>query len=267
MMEEELAANHPEHRARRHRLRRRRRPDVVRQDRGAAADPPEPQGHHLAHHGRHRGRGALPVDLGVQGQGRADRPRHAEPDARVRQGRHRHRVRAVEPGRPRLPGRASPRRPRQRRHHRREGDTFEAGDLGEYTVGATASCCSATRSCSTRQHRRLRLLSRHGMEDPVLGGPRHPQDRETMQCVASAPGASTGSAEDTIGRTSRDMAGARSRSPARDGLVGYFETHSGASRRPEGTAGRPRQFFENRRNARTRGSRPARRSSWRTSYD
>ena len=30
----------PEHQARRHRLRRRRRPDVVRQDRGAAADPP-----------------------------------------------------------------------------------------------------------------------------------------------------------------------------------------------------------------------------------
>ena len=49
--------------------------------------------------------GTLPLDLGVQGQGRTDRPRHPEPDARVRRGRHRHRFRAVEPGRPRLPGR------------------------------------------------------------------------------------------------------------------------------------------------------------------
>ena len=38
----------PEHQARRHRLRQRRRPDVVRQDGGAAAVAPEPQGHHLA---------------------------------------------------------------------------------------------------------------------------------------------------------------------------------------------------------------------------
>ena len=83
MMEEELA-DEPglrRHRARRHRLRRRRGPEVVRPDRGAAAEPPRPQGHHLAHHGRHRRRGALPVGLGVQGQGRADRPRHPEPDA------------------------------------------------------------------------------------------------------------------------------------------------------------------------------------------
>ena len=42
---------------------------------------PEPEGHHLAHHGRHRGRGSLPLDVGLQGQGRADRSRHAEPDA------------------------------------------------------------------------------------------------------------------------------------------------------------------------------------------
>ena len=46
----------------------------------------------------------------VQGQGAADRPGHAEPDARLRQGRHRQGVRAVEPGRPRLPGRVRRRR-------------------------------------------------------------------------------------------------------------------------------------------------------------
>ena len=71
----------PEHRARRRGLRRRRRPDVVRQDVGSAADLPRPQGHHLAHDGRHLGGSALPADLGVQGQGRTDRSRHAEPDA------------------------------------------------------------------------------------------------------------------------------------------------------------------------------------------
>ena len=98
VMEQELADNHPEHQARRHGLRRRRRPDVVRQDRRTAPVAPRPEGHHLADHRRHRGRGALPVHLGRQGQGHADRARHAEPDAGVRRGRHRHGVRAVEPG-------------------------------------------------------------------------------------------------------------------------------------------------------------------------
>ena len=48
LMKSDLAAEPPEHQARRRRLRQRRRPDVVRQDRGAAAVAPEPQGHHLA---------------------------------------------------------------------------------------------------------------------------------------------------------------------------------------------------------------------------
>ena len=64
MMEDEPRGQPPGHRARRHRLRRRRRPEVVRQDRGAAAVPPEPQGHHLADHRRHRRRRPLPVRLG-----------------------------------------------------------------------------------------------------------------------------------------------------------------------------------------------------------
>ncbi len=95
----------PEHQARRSRLRQRRRPDVVRQDRGAAAEVPGPQGHHLADHRRHRRCCPVPVHLGVQGQGRADRSGHPEPDARLRQGRHRHRIRTVEPRGPRLPRR------------------------------------------------------------------------------------------------------------------------------------------------------------------
>ena len=43
--------------------------------------PPRPQGHHQPDHGRHRGCCSLPVDLGRQGQGRADRSGHAQPDA------------------------------------------------------------------------------------------------------------------------------------------------------------------------------------------
>ena len=51
----------PEHRAGRDRLRRRRRPDVVRQDGGAAAVLPRPEGHHLAHDRRHLGGRSLPL--------------------------------------------------------------------------------------------------------------------------------------------------------------------------------------------------------------
>jgi len=47
---------------------------------------------------RHHRLGSLPVDVERQGQGLPDWPRHPEPDASVRQGRHRHRVRPVEPG-------------------------------------------------------------------------------------------------------------------------------------------------------------------------
>ena len=81
LMKKELDGQPPEHQARRHRLRRRRRPDLLRQDRGAAAVPPEPQGHRLADHRRHRRCGPLPLGLGQEGQGRADRSGHPQPDA------------------------------------------------------------------------------------------------------------------------------------------------------------------------------------------
>jgi ABC-type sugar transport system substrate-binding protein len=63
----------------------------------------------------------LPVRLEVQGQGAADRSRHAEPDAQLRQGRHLQVVRPVEPGRPRLPGRVRRRGTRLGRDHRQGG--------------------------------------------------------------------------------------------------------------------------------------------------
>jgi rhamnose transport system substrate-binding protein len=65
--------------------------------------------------------GQVPVRLRVQGQGAAHRSGHAEPDARLRQGRHGQGVRAVEPGRPRLPGGVRGRQPRLRHDHRQGG--------------------------------------------------------------------------------------------------------------------------------------------------
>ena len=71
LMKKELAANHPKIKL----------VDVVYgndddqtsfdKTRGAAAEAPQPEGHHLADHGRHRRGGSLPVDLELQGQGRS----------------------------------------------------------------------------------------------------------------------------------------------------------------------------------------------------
>ena len=121
MMEADLEGEPPEHQARRHRLRRRRRPEVLRPDGGAAAEPPEPQGHHLADHGRHRGGRPLPVGLGVQGQGQADRPRLPERAARVRQERHHRRLRALGRRGARLPRGVHRQGPGRRRHRGRGG--------------------------------------------------------------------------------------------------------------------------------------------------
>ena len=99
-----------------------------------------------------------------KGKVAADRSRHAEPDARVRQGRHGQGVRAVEPGRPRLPGRV-------RRRARwppgmitgKEGDKFKAGKLGEYTVGTDGAVVLGDAvHVQRRQHRPVQLLSRPG---------------------------------------------------------------------------------------------------------
>ena len=100
MMEKELSSNAGlrEHQAGRHRLRRRRRPDLLRQDRGAAAvRTPNLKGIISPDHGRHRGRGPLPVDSEYKGKVALTGLGHPEPDARVRQGRHRRGVRPVEP--------------------------------------------------------------------------------------------------------------------------------------------------------------------------
>ena len=137
LMKKELAADHPKIKLVDDGLRQRRRPDLVRQDRSAAAEAPQPQGHHLADDGGHRRGGSLPVDLEQEGQGRADRAGHAEPDAQVRQGRHRQGVRAVEPGATSATWRRTPRtRWSKGDITGKEGDKFKAGKLGEFTVGA-----------------------------------------------------------------------------------------------------------------------------------
>ena len=89
-------------------------------------------------------------DSRVQGQGRADRSGHPEPDARVRRGRHRRGLRAVEPGRPRLPGDLRHAGAGQRRHHRRGGRHLRGRQRSASSRSApTASCCWASRSRST----------------------------------------------------------------------------------------------------------------------
>ena len=78
------------------------------QTQGLLQAVPEPEGDHLPDHRRHQGRRPVPVRLQVQGQGQADRPRHPQRHAQVRQERHRRRLRAVGPGEARRPGRAEP---------------------------------------------------------------------------------------------------------------------------------------------------------------
>ena len=134
---------------------------------GAAAGAPEPQGHHLADHRRHRGRGPLPVRLRVQGQGRADRARHPEPDARVRQGRHRQVVRAVEPSRSSATSPPTPaRRSSPARSPARRATRSRPAPLGEFTVGAdgTVLLGDADR-LQRREHRPVQLL---GTPAPAL---------------------------------------------------------------------------------------------------
>ena len=67
---------------------------------------PNLRGHHLADHGRHLHRGAVPATApGAQGQGDAHRSGSSVADEAVRPGRHGEGLRAVEPERPRLPRR------------------------------------------------------------------------------------------------------------------------------------------------------------------
>ena len=86
--------------------------------------------------GRHRRRRPLLSVLEVQGQGHADRPRHAEPDAQVRQGRHRRRPSSCGT---RASSATSPATPRPRsppaRSPARRATRSTPGTLGEKTVG------------------------------------------------------------------------------------------------------------------------------------
>ncbi len=104
-------------------------------DPGPAPGVPEPQGDHLPDHRRHQGRRPVPVRLQVQGQGQADRPRHPQRHAQVRQERHRRGVRALGPGEARRAGRPYRDRARLGQITGQEGETFTAGAMGEYTIG------------------------------------------------------------------------------------------------------------------------------------
>ena len=122
MMEEELAANHPEHQARRHRLRRRRRPDVVRQDRGAAAERTpnlkgiiSPTTVGIAAAARYLSDSDYKGKVALTGLGTPNQMREYVKDGTVDG------VRAVEPRGPGLPRGVRRQGPGRRRHHRRGG--------------------------------------------------------------------------------------------------------------------------------------------------
>ena len=135
-MKKELAANHPNIKLVDDGLRQRRRPDVVRQDRGAAAEAPEPQGHHLADHGRHRRRGPLPVDLDAKGKvaltglGTPNQMREYVKDGTVTE------FALWNPGDLGYLAAYAANALVDGDITGKEGDTFNAGKLGEFTVGA-----------------------------------------------------------------------------------------------------------------------------------
>ena len=133
------------HQARQGRLRRRRRPEVLPGDPGSDPGLSEPQGHHLPDHRRRRGGRALPVDLAAEGQGQADRARLPEPDAQVRQGRHRRRVPAVG-----AQGRRLPRRPGRRGARRRAASPARRARSSRPGAWATTRSAPTARSCSAR---------------------------------------------------------------------------------------------------------------------
>ena len=258
LMEAELDGQPPEHQARRHRLRRRRRPDVVRQDRRAAPVAPGPQGHHLARppSASPRPPATCPTS-DVQGQGRADRSRHAEPDARVRRGRHRRpRSRCGTPATSATSRRRRPRRSSTATITGEEGDTFKAGELGEYTVGADGDG-PARRPVRVQrgQHRRLRLLivpgARPAAASPPAGHHRPSREADDMQRVCFQLQVKPDRLDEyrrrheavwpeMLAGPRRRRAGTTTRcSCATDGLlIGYFETDSlDEARARDGTHG------------------------------
>ena len=169
MMKAELEANRPRHQARRHRLRRRRRPDVLRQDRGAAAVPPGPQGHHLA-----RPRSASPPrpatcptptykgKVELTGLGTPNQMREYVKDGTVDA------FALWNPGDLGYLAAYAAKALVDGDITGEEGDTFEAGKLGEFTVGADGDG-PARRAVHLQrgQHRRLRLLIRRVASSPT----------------------------------------------------------------------------------------------------
>ena len=102
-------------------------------------------------HGRHRRGGALPVEVRQEGQGRADRPRHAEPDARVRQGRHRQASSRCGTPRTSATWRRTPRtRWSTATSPARRATRSRPASSASSRSAPTAPSCSASRSCSTR---------------------------------------------------------------------------------------------------------------------
>ena len=171
--------------------------------------------------GRRLRRRALPVDLAEEGQGQADRPRHPEPDAQVRQGRHRRRVPAVGAQGRRLPRRPGRRGARLRAHHRQGGREVQGRPARRATRSApTARSCSArrrasTRTTSTTSTSRTVDDDRHGQHTSA-GGRATPGPRRARGSGSSASASRrTGPSSTGCASASRATSGA-SRSASRE---------------------------------------------------
>ena len=144
---------------------------------GPAAEVPRPQGHHLAHDRRHRGRRRR-ARYARSTAGKIKLTGLGTPNSlqQVRQGRHDRRVRAVEPGRPRLPCRLRRSQLRLRRRSRaRPASPSRPASSASSRIGADHTCCSARRTCSTRRTSRSSTSRNHrvGRGVPAARAARH----------------------------------------------------------------------------------------------
>ena len=194
----------PGHEAREGRLRRRRRPEVLPGDPGPDPGVPEPEGHHLADHGRHLRRRPLPVHLPEEGQDRADRARFPNQMRKfVKDGTVEEFPLWVPTDVGYLAGHAAAAIVSGRSRARRARSSRPASSASGPSA-PTARSCSARRRVQQGQHRRLRLLT----ESMTVTGPDFRGTGRPPGPRHARGSGSSGSASRPTGPSSTDCASA-----------------------------------------------------------